>query len=66
MVKNMNNLERVVRVGIAALFVIAILAAWPLTGLVIIFGIIALYLLVTGILGTCAIYKLLHFSTKKN
>ena len=66
MVKNIGNLERIVRVGIAALFGIAVLVAWPLTVLAIIFGIIALVLLVTAIIGTCPIYMLLHKSTKKS
>ena len=66
MTKNVGNLERVVRAGIAALFIIAMLAAWSLTGLVIVFGIIALYAVVTAILGVDPVYTLLHKSTIKS
>jgi hypothetical protein len=66
MVKNIGNLDRIVRLGIAALLIIGILAAWPLTGLVIVFAIVAVVLIVTAIIGMCPIYTLLHKSTKKD
>lgn len=65
MVKNMSVLDRIVRLGIAALIGIMILAGWLGTALAIILGIVALVFLVTGILGTCPAYMLFHFSTKK-
>ena len=65
MVKNMSVLDRIVRVGIAALFLVVILAGWASTVFSIIMGIIALILLVSGILGFCPLYKLLHITTKK-
>ena len=66
MIKNMSNLDRIVRLGIAILIGILILAGWLGTALAIILGIVGLVLLVTALVGTCPIYMLFKFSTNKN
>lgn len=63
--KNLSVLDRIIRIGIAALFVIIILAGWVSVGFAIVLGIIAAVFLVTGIIGFCPLYKVLHISTLK-
>ncbi|MHB1357412.1 MAG: YgaP family membrane protein [Anaerolineae bacterium] len=64
--KNMSNLDRIIRIGIAALFLLTIVFGWVSVGFAIVLGIIALVFTVTGVIGFCPLYKLLHMSTKKS
>lgn len=65
MKKNMSNLDRILRIIIAA--VVAILYfTGVLTGTwAIVLGVLALIFLLTGLIGFCPLYTLFGFSTKK-
>jgi len=66
MVKNMSNTDRLIRLGVAIVIGILILVG-ALNGAVAwILGILALVLLVTALVGTCPLYLLLKFTTKKD
>jgi hypothetical protein len=62
--KNMSNLDRIVRGGIAAILLIVILMKVGVF-FTILLAIIAIILAGTAILGVCPAYKLFHFTTKK-
>ncbi len=64
-VKNENDIDRFIRIILAELFLIAGLF-WFGGVLQIIFYVLSLVALVTGITGFCGLYKILNFSTNKN
>jgi hypothetical protein len=65
MKKNLNSIDKLVRV-LAAIVLAVLLFAGALTGaLGIILGIVAVVLLATGLAGFCPLYKALGISTLK-
>jgi hypothetical protein len=61
----MGRIDRIARIAVAVFIAIMMLAG-GVSGIgIVIVGIIAAYLLITGIVGTCLIYNLLKASTIK-
>lgn len=65
MKKNMNNIDRVIRLLLAIIIGILILGG-TITGMAgILLGIFSIIFLVTGIISFCPLYKALGISTSK-
>jgi hypothetical protein len=66
MKSNVGMADRIIRIilaaVIAALYVAGVISGW----VAIVLGIIAIILFITGVLGICPLYALLHISTKKS
>lgn len=65
MKKNMSNLDRIIRLAVVTLIAVlyftnVISGTWA-----IIFGILAVILLLTSLVSVCPLYKLLGISTRK-
>jgi len=65
MSKNMGKLDRIVRAAVAVLFVLLAISGLFPNWLAILFGIVAVILLVTSAIGFCPLYVPLKISTKK-
>lgn len=66
MVKNMSNTDRLIRLGVAIVIGILVLVGALKGAAAIILGILALILLATALVGTCPLYTLAKFTTKKD
>lgn len=66
MVKNMSNTDRLIRLGVAIVIGILVLVGALKGAAAIILGILALVLLATALVGTCPLYTLVKFTTKKD
>ena len=66
MVKNMSNTDRLIRLVVAVVIGILVLVGALQGAAAIILGILALFLLVTAVVGTCPLYMLAKFTTKKD
>jgi len=66
MVKNMSNTDRLIRLGVAIVIGILVLVGALKGAAAIILGILALILLATALVGTCPLYMLAKFTTKKD
>ena len=65
MIRNMGSIDRFLRVG-AAIAVAVLYVTGVLSGtLAIVLGLLAAIFLVTGLVGTCPLYLLFKFSTRK-
>jgi hypothetical protein len=64
MPKNMGSADRIIRFILAVVLVILIFVASMSQALKIIFGIITIIFIVTGIIGTCPLYIPFRISTK--
>ncbi len=65
MKKNMSNLDRILRIIIAAAVAVLYFMGVLSTTWAIVLGIIAVIFLLTGLIGFCPLYKLFGLSTLK-
>jgi len=65
MKKNVNSIDKVIRILLAVVLGVLILTNQVTGALVIIFGVLAVVLLLTSFLSFCPIYALLNISTLK-
>jgi hypothetical protein len=65
MKKNVNSIDKVIRILLAVVLVVLILTNLVAGTLAIIFGVLAVVLLLTSFLSFCTIYALLNISTLK-
>jgi hypothetical protein len=65
MKKNVNSIDKVIRILLAVVLVVLILTNQVAGTLAIIFGVLAVVLLLTSFLSFCPIYALLNISTLK-
>jgi len=65
MKKNVNSIDKVIRILLAVVFAVLILTNQVAGTLAIIFGVLAVVLLLTSFLSFCPIYALLNVSTLK-
>ena len=65
MKKNVNSIDKVIRILLAVVFAVLILTNQVAGTVAIIFGVLAVVLLLTSFLSFCPIYALLNISTLK-
>jgi len=65
MKKNVNSIDKVIRILLAVVFAVLILTNQVAGTLAIIFSVLAVVLLLTSFLSFCPIYALLNISTLK-
>ena len=65
MKKNVNSIDKVIRISLAVVLVVLILTNQVAGTLAIIIGVLAVVLILTSFLSFCPIYALLNISTLK-